>query len=178
MDSGSNPSARSPSFRSPFWPKMAIKPSTATMTGKINGAPKSMMVTSRPQKRLLARARASGMANRTDRAADSAACKSVKRSAAHSAGSNRTAGPAFAHTAASGAITNAASAAPAIIWTARGAIPQSFPRANLRLRLRNKTGPFLAVEALETPRATLAQAALQAATNCLWGSGFETYRSG
>ena len=112
MDSGSNPSARSPSFRSPFWPKMAIKPSTATMTGKINGAPKSIMVTSRPQKRLLAKARASGMAKTTESAADSAACISVKRSAAHSAGPNRAEEPAFSQTAISGAITNAASAAP------------------------------------------------------------------
>ena len=148
------------------------------MTGKINGAPKSMMVTSRPQKRLLARARARGMAKSTESAADSAACKSVKRSAAHSAAPNRAAALALCQTTTSGAITNAASAAPAIIWTARGAIPRSFLRADLRLRFRNKTEPFAAVEALETPRASSTPAALQAATNCRWGSDFETYRSG
>ena len=85
----------------------------ATITGRTNGAPSRVTKRPRPGNRRRASARATGIASRQDTVADSAACQTVKRSAAQSAGDRPRAPPARSATAASGAITKAATIAAA-----------------------------------------------------------------
>ncbi len=74
---------------------------TATITGRMKGAPSSVTRIPRPGKLRRARARATGMASATLIAAESTAWTSVKRRAAQSAASGQGALPARASTATS-----------------------------------------------------------------------------
>ena len=69
----------------PARPKTASRPRTPTITGKINGAPSSVISVCRPIKLWRAKARAIGMAIPTLRPAEKHACHKVKRTADQSA---------------------------------------------------------------------------------------------
>ncbi len=84
MEIGSNP-AHCRSFETkPDWPNTAVKPRIATIVGRINGAPSKVINTPRPRKLRRAKARAAGMANATERNAESSACTTVNRTAIQS----------------------------------------------------------------------------------------------
>ena len=73
-------------FAHPFWPKTAIRPSIATSTGSMNGAPISLITKPRPKNLLRDKARATGIAREQDIKAEKRACKIVNRKADQSAG--------------------------------------------------------------------------------------------
>ena len=79
------PRSRKAVLKIPDRPKIASRPSTATITGSRKGAPRAEIASARPGKRRRAKARASGMAQITEASAESTACSTVKRSAARSA---------------------------------------------------------------------------------------------
>jgi hypothetical protein len=74
----------------------------ASSAGNRNGAPRSAISAARPAKDRRMSARASGIASATEKAADSAACSRVKRSADQSAGVGAASPPARHRSAASG----------------------------------------------------------------------------
>jgi len=94
-------------------PNTASNPSTATITGRINGAPKSVISSLRPKNRRRARALATGTANTTLKMADKTACNSVNRTVAQSRVNTPAIASAFQITAPSGNRTRAATIAAA-----------------------------------------------------------------
>jgi len=86
MRSGSSPKTPSAWLTQPARPNTANRPSTATITGRMKGAPRSVIRAERPTNRRRASARATGTASATLTPADSAACTRVKRTACQSAG--------------------------------------------------------------------------------------------
>lgn len=74
---------------------------TATITGRMKGAPRSVISSARPPKRRRASARATGTASTAETVADSAACQSVNQTARQSQGPSADSPPAWVATAAS-----------------------------------------------------------------------------
>ena len=82
----SSPRGESRVFTAPDRPKTATMPRTATMVGRMKGAPISVITRPRPAKRRRASARATGTASATESVAERAACQSVNHSASPAAG--------------------------------------------------------------------------------------------
>ena len=84
MLTGGRPSTPSRVLIIPERPKTASSPRIATITGRMKGAPSSVIRAVRPGKRRRASARATGMARRQESRAERIACTSVKRRTAMS----------------------------------------------------------------------------------------------
>ena len=135
IDKGGRPRPVRAAFTGPARPKTAKRPRTATTTGNRKGAAKRRISSARAAKWRRASARARGMAKRHETSAESAACTSVKRSAAPSAGPSdqSVAWPAVSaalpRVSAATASPRKAAVARAVIGPARLAIPRRLHRA-------------------------------------------------